>query len=111
MDVLEKRVLHGHIWSRPTNFIQCHCTFVDHRHSVSKVWARLDQGDIRYAQYKDFIDNSAMTLTLDTQTSELVMWLFCPVLSLFTLEILIYQTETLTSILIYTSNTYASAVI
>lgn len=43
MDALKIRVLHGHIWSRPTNFIQCHCTFFDHRHSVSKVWARLFQ--------------------------------------------------------------------
>lgn len=67
MDALKIRVLHGYIWSRPTNFIKCHCTFFDHKHYVSKVSARLDRGEIRYAQDKDFIDNSALNLTLDTQ--------------------------------------------
>lgn len=60
MDALKKkRVLHGHIRSRPTNFIQYHCTFFDHRHSLSKLDARFDHRKIKHAQDKDFIDNSA----------------------------------------------------
>lgn len=61
MDALKKRVLHGHIRSRPTNFIQCHCIFFDHRQSLSKVYARLDHRNIIHAQDNDFIDNSAIT--------------------------------------------------
>lgn len=51
--------------SWPSNFVQGHCTPFNHRHSVSEVWARLDQGEIRYAPDTDFTYNPAMTLTLD----------------------------------------------
>lgn len=38
------------------------------RHYVSKVWARLNKGERRYALDKDFVYNSAMTLTVDLKT-------------------------------------------
>lgn len=64
----KKRVLYGHRWSWLKNFIQCHCTSFGHRHSLGKLWARLDQSEIRYAPDKDFINNFAVILTLDLET-------------------------------------------
>lgn len=51
----------------PTNVIQGYCRLIDHRHSVRKVWARLDQGERTYVTDKDFIYNSAIILTLDLE--------------------------------------------
>lgn len=53
---------------RHRNMIQGHCTSFTKRHSVSEVWARLDQMVRRYALDKEFSYNSAMTLTLDLET-------------------------------------------
>lgn len=54
----------------PTNFIQDHCTGIDHRHSVSEVWARLNKGERRYAQDNGFsyTYNSAMTFRFNLKT-------------------------------------------
>lgn len=49
-------------------FIRGHFTPFDDRHSVSKIWARLNQGEKRYATDKDFTYNSDMTLSLDLET-------------------------------------------
>lgn len=50
------------------NFIQGQCTPFDHRHYVSEVWARSDQGERRYGPDKDFSYKSVMTFSFDVET-------------------------------------------
>lgn len=50
--MLQKKKLHDPIRPYPTYIIQGHCKLFDRIHSISEVWAKLDQRERRYAQDK-----------------------------------------------------------
>lgn len=65
---LRKEFLIGPTWHWPLTYKLYVKSLHDHKHSMSEVWARLNQREKSYAPDKIFIYNSVITLSFNWQT-------------------------------------------
>lgn len=65
---LRKEFLIGPTWHWPLTYKLHVKSLHDHKHSMSEVWARLNQSEKNYAPDKDFIYNTVITLSFNWET-------------------------------------------